>query len=446
MSALSLRTYDSLVAINLDRSYVGFHSANLEVAEISREAWDSILDMKHATTAGASAELSAWNQARSTFSENAPRKHVFVVNVTQVCNLQCKYCAAGGDGSYGDPIKRIVVQETIPQLEFLMGRVQHGESLQINFFGGEPLLYPEGMRVLADAARRLAIERNIPLEFTVITNGTLITEETLGVLKDLRAHVTISLDGPPEVNDVRRPSRGGRPTTAAVLGGLSLLLAHKQSLGRIGINSVFGQTSPTSEMPNLVQNFEFVSQFPVDWISFEFDIRERSIEANEAFKFGMGEIARICFAKGGETELRRVTFFDSLFATLDSASPVRNYCGAGKTLLAIDAANQIFACPWDISTPSKKLGTSINLDSSKIAEFSRDFVEQTDCKVCWARSLCGGGCLAIHETATGSRYRLDKSFCDRFRYLAAIGLVYYERCRKISVSDETEATHASTDL
>ena len=119
------------------------------------------------------AALADWQSeilTTTTTQELKKFKRQFTINVTQICNLHCSYCAAGGDGSFGDPIKRISIEKTLPQLRQFIDLIPPQESVHITFLGGEPLLYPEAIRLIANYVNEICQPQEIDVTFLVVTN------------------------------------------------------------------------------------------------------------------------------------------------------------------------------------------------------------------------------------------------------------------------------------
>ncbi|MGZ5279023.1 MAG: radical SAM protein, partial [Pseudobdellovibrionaceae bacterium] len=239
---MELRRWNDILAIKTNEGkFVGYHSRNLEVAELSEEIWKaSAIDVSAAQDAIVG--LNEWNSQPLTSQAEKRSKGFdsFTVNVTQICNLHCAYCAAGGDGSYGDPVKRISVEKTLPQLASFMEKLPAGETFRINFVGGEPLLYPEGIKLLAEYVREKGQQLGLATKFKLVTNGTQFNPTTIELLKIVQPYIIVSLDGPAEINDIRRPSKGGTGVTEKIMDGLRLLQPHKASFDGLEISGVFG--------------------------------------------------------------------------------------------------------------------------------------------------------------------------------------------------------------
>ncbi|XGC80396.1 radical SAM protein [Bdellovibrio bacteriovorus] len=438
---MQLRRHKDIIAIkNGATAPVAFHARNLEVAAISEEAWDSMapttfdngfvmnmLPTEKGVDAEAYSSLEGWDSENSALAvtRNFGSKITsLTLNVTQLCNLHCTYCAAGGDGTYGDPITKIAVDKTLPQIEFFINKLSEGSSFTITFLGGEPLLYPEALKAIADHALKLGGAKGIRTNFNVITNATLVNDKCLEILTSIKANVTVSIDGPPENHDKARPQKNGEGSSKAAIAGLQKLLSRKNELGKILIHAVFSKKNLEVE-----RAYRFFAEFPVNAFEFTFDITESDATANSIFMNEMARVAELAYRRGGETELRKISMFDAYFRALDDQQRTENHCGSGKSLLSIDSNNKIYACPLDVGQKSNQVGLAQEIQSEKLAELQNPLIEKNNCQTCWARYLCGGGCMFVHKTLTGNKHRKHISFCERTRYLISLTLLYYEHSR-----------------
>jgi uncharacterized protein len=426
-TSFKIKSFENIVAIRSSQGRtVGFNALNMEIAKLSEQAWASDLALP---------EIQEWNQEGSLSSSTVPPKdhqvRSLTINVTQVCNLHCTYCAAGGDGTFGDPVKKITIEKTLPQLDFFLNKLSSGDEFRLTFLGGEPLLYPEAVLMIALHARERAEAKGIKMGFVVVTNGTQFNEKVLDVLCQIRPDITISIDGPEHINDALRPSKGGQGSTQTVVRGLQNLLLHRSQLGSIGMSGVFG-----SKNMHLQEAYEFYSRFPIDWFDFTYDHLETSESINQQFTDALLRVADQAFTRGGENELRRIKIFDQYFQSFDSKKKNVNFCGAGKTFLMIDARNQIYTCPWVVGDAKEVVGKDTTLFADRLAPYTQDLVQQNGCGGCWARFVCGGGCMFIHKNKTGDKHLVDTNFCNRTRSLIAASLLYYEVSRFSFNADE----------
>jgi uncharacterized protein len=428
---MKLARNQNIVAIKTDGGkVVGFHATNLQVARLDESAWDAVLEP--AKVGGEIVdELTQWNSevdATTTDAHLAQAARSLSVNVAQVCNLKCTYCAAGGDGTFGDPLKRAELEIIFEQIRGILHDIPEGEEFTLTFFGGEPLTAPHAIRSLARYTKLMATGRDLKLRFTVITNGTLVTEEMAELLAELGCHVTVSLDGPPEVNDKYRKTRGGQGSTARTLAGLQHLQKVRSRLGSLTVGSVFGK-----HHTGVLETYRFLKPFEFDSIKFDFAAENDDAEASREYADQLSLTADEAFRTGGEVELRRIALFDTYFAALDQQRRLQNHCGAGKNYFQIDARGRMTACQWFIGDAKEELGRGTKIDKERLAEYAQPLVELNNCGDCWARFLCGGGCMYANKLKSGSKHTKDQEFCNRTRSTIAKAIERYAEAR---VQDE----------
>ncbi len=421
------RRFKDIVAFKFgDQSPLAFHGKNMEIAEVSEDLWEALNPRsQQPQSTEIMKDLEVWN---SEITDIPPVRSLTVgvrsltVNVAQICNLSCNYCAAGGDGSYGSKTKHLDVAKALPQLRLIAERLNSGESFNITFLGGEPLLYPSGIQQIADYAQLLIAGKNIDLTFSIVTNGTLLTESNVQLLSKIKAHITISMDGPAEINDMVRPRKDGKSTTAAILEGLKNLTSHRDQISSLGVHGVFD-----CHNLNLVEAYDFYSSLNFDRYTFTFSVEETSLEASRSFIEKMELVAAKAFHKGGESELRKIDQFNKHFKILDEQIRIENHCGIRKNLAVMDTQARVYTCPWMVGLKDQEL--DLNNLSGDNSLNNTPLIEQNNCQTCWARHLCGGGCLYIHKKATGSFSKKSDTFCERTQSLIALSFLYYKKAR-----------------
>lgn len=147
-----------------------------------------------------------------------------VLNVSQTCNLGCEYCYANG-GSYGQdtPMMSLeTAQRAVEQVFAVFPRVK-----TVLFFGGEPSLNPEVIRAVCAHIHKLYQAGEIPSlpRLGMVTNGLLLKPEMLECIRDYNLEVTVSLEGPPQINEQLRPSKPGQKDRRAPAQGSYLHIA-----------------------------------------------------------------------------------------------------------------------------------------------------------------------------------------------------------------------------
>jgi uncharacterized protein len=442
---MKIKRFQDIVAVKTEPTdskahplFVAFHARNLEVAEISEQAFDEMTEIQlrtstvplvHSTSKDKDAFLSLknWNEENNPDVKSGKVEFgikSLTLNVTQICNLKCNYCAAGGDGTYGEAINKVSVEKTLPQLKFFLESLKEKSQFNLSFVGGEPFLYPEAMKAIYDYVLAEAKPRQMTCQFMVTTNGTLMTEKAIELLKTMFINITVSLDGEAAVNDQVRPSKDGQSSTAATLQGIEKLVQIKDSLASIGISAVV-----TAENLNIKKSYLFFRTLNVDWYEFNFSYTEKSQSTQDEYLAQMAEIAEIAWQLGGEEELRKIKTLSVYFDVFDDQQRIENFCGAGKSYLMIDAKNRLYTCPWVVGEKDEVVGVGSQLDYEKLVKYQKPLIELNNCQSCWARFVCGGGCMFIHRAHTGDKHKKDELFCERTRGLILMAIMYYKRAR-----------------
>jgi len=441
---MEIRRYKDIIAIKFvpdqtgPENYIAYHSRNLEVAEITPEAFSEMTpitlntaerpDVKTVQDAEARLQIETWNNDTNFQGRTGQINfgiRAVTINVTQICNLKCHYCAAGGDGTYGDPVAKISIEKTLPQLKFFIDQLKENQKFTISFVGGEPLLYPEAIKSIYDYVTALTKVKKINPIFSLTTNGTLINNSVSQILKTMKIHITISLDGAESENNLARPAKDGSNSTELTIQGLHQLTKIHSNIASFGLSAV-----STKENLKIIQTYIFFKTFNPDWYEFNFSYTEKSPSAQTEYLTQMSALAALAYANGGEVELRKIKTFDVYFKLLDDQQRIENHCGAGKSYLMIDARNQLYTCPWVVGEKDEIVGVGSVLNHTKLEKYQKPLIELNNCETCWAKYLCGGGCMFIHRTHTGDKHTKDNLFCERTRGLILITLVYYKLSRE----------------
>jgi uncharacterized protein len=227
------------------------------------------------------------------------------------------------------------------------------------------------------------------------------------------------------VNDVVRPTKTGASSTDQVTEGINRLNQNRIGLGSVGVQGVFG---PYNSKP--LDAYKFYKSLGVDWFDFHFDQESSDVAASEQFTTDLIAIADLAIKEGGEPALRKIKFFNSLFNQLDQKSRVENFCGSGKSYIVLDAKNRAFTCPWAVNDVKLAVGSGTELIPEKLQPIKKSLISTNNCGDCWARHLCGGGCMWAHKKATGDQHRVDTVYCDRTRSLISSAISYYYSLRK----------------
>lgn len=360
-----------------------------------------------------------------------------VLNISQDCNLRCRYCYAGG-GDYG--AKPSLMDEKTAQgvLDTFYRMFDHIENLQ--FFGGEPCLNPWLMdficRDLTQRYRRGAL-KNLP-HFAVVTNGTILSNKIISLLKEFQIGVTISLDGPEYIQDNLR----GRGTYKSVQKFI-------QALDNNGIDFGFESTFTAAHLEagitlNTMMDFFYdnfncseihappVALCPKDSLALNNDT-EREVYRS-AIEYSTENLL-----KGKASSL---SFASRLMDAYTECRPIGLYCPAGFDTLSVDTQGNVFPCFMFTGMDDFRLGNVFDPqfpDRSKLKPIKRRLLENEkwndpDCLSCWASPLCSGCIGADYFKNEG---KLKKTNCEVMKsmiegFLSKIAFFQGEKNKKLN--------------
>jgi uncharacterized protein len=348
-------------------------------------------------------------------AEPAPQS--ISLNVSSSCNLTCGYCYAAR-GSFGGaqpaPMEWSTAKAAIDRL---LANADPSAPITIGFLGGEPFVNRRLIhRVVAYAAARATLGR-LDIRFSVTTNGTLIEPADIALLRDHPFAVTVSLDGAADIQDRQRPRHGGGGGSwQAAVDRVAPLLAAP------GKAKIAARATVTRRNLDIAAALEILAALGYPEVGFAPlrvgpagsgalrdadwpDYLDALIAASrtELQRLGQGLPIRLTNLAVALKQLHR-----------GAASPYP--CGAGGGYFSVSAAGRWYACHRAIGKPSYELGSNAGLDLARRREFvhHRHVHAQPECRSCWARYLCSGGChqeANARSTASCDLIRGWLSFC-----------------------------------
>jgi uncharacterized protein len=327
--------------------------------------------------------------------------------IAQKCNLGCTYCYAQ-QGEFGGAAKNMPLGEALRAVELLTENAEPGAKLNLAFLGGEPLVNREVLRAATRRALELAQARGATINFSITTNGTLLTEDDASFFEDHGFAVSISIDGPRQVHDALRPFKDGRGSYDRVMQRVAPLLKLQRRM------QVSARVTATPR--NLALRETLDSLIAAGFHSVGFSPMLSAPSGNgemqaDDLEVMLGEM----IACGREFERRLRLRQRYPFANMVNAmreihrGTHRPYpCGAGAGYLGVSAEGELAACHRFVGDDEGAMGSlASGVDRSRQAEWlaARHVHRQEPCRSCWARYLCGGGCH--HETIRRGRPACD---------------------------------------
>ena len=318
------------------------------------------------------------------------------LNVSHDCNLRCAYCFAGkGDYSQG---REIMSLETAKKaVDFLIAQSKDRQNLEIDFFGGEPLLNFEVVKNTVAYARSKEAAHNKRFRFTITTNGLMLDDDKIAFINNEMSNIVLSLDGRREVNDRVRARVDGSGCFDAVVPKFQKLIAAREDK-EYYVRGTFTRhnldfASDVAEMHRL--GFDQVSIEPV------------VAPPHEPYALTQDDLPDILseYEKLADMllDLRSrgefCNFFHFMIDLSQGPCAIKRLrgCGCANEYVAITPGGDIYPCHQFIGHKSWKMGSlhdsTFDLKSKK--RFAEATVYQkSDCRECWAKFYCSGGCNA----------------------------------------------------
>jgi uncharacterized protein len=362
--------------------------------------------------------------AAAAHEPRAPR--AVSLNVATSCNLGCAYCYADR-GAFRGPRRPGMSAATMRAAVDRLVSSNAGGRVTLGFIGGEPFANPGLVHEAVAYARSRAAAEGAGIGFSVTTNGTLLRDADVALLRDNAFTVTVSIDGSAAVHDRVRPAAGGGATHARAVAAILPLLrdpggarvSARATLTRldlgvarivadlraIGFEEVGVSPLRTGPRPDLALRNE-------DWGVLLVAMREAAAAEWNSLLGG----ARPAFANL-TVALREIAVGAS------RSLP----CGAADNYVSVSAEGTYSACHRTIDDERFALGdvgSGLSQDVRRTFLAERHVDRQEPCRTCWARYLCGGGCHA--EVAEAGR-----DGCDYVRGWLETCLRYYDAALRV---------------
>jgi uncharacterized protein len=375
-----------------------------------------------------------------TRSEDHPLKAV-CLHAAHACNLACSYCFVAdawrrspgvSQSKLGDAV--LMSPEVGKAAVDLMIRESGAvKQLEVDFFGGEPLLNFDSVIQIADYAREAAARVNKNVHVSLTTNAVGITPEIVRYMDQMRFSVILSIDGRPETHDRWRRFPDGTGSHARVVAGISAYLAHT------AVRDYYVRGTYTRANLDFVSDIAYLLGLGIDRISMEpvvgsaeseYGIRLTDLSAVRRQYESLVIEYRDAARSGHPFE-----FFHFNLGALTGQCHERRLagCGAGNQYLAVTPSGDLYPCHQFVGDSSFRLGNvwSGVTQSEAAHRFRRVGVfEKSQCRRCWARYLCSGGCHAAAYKASGRIDGVDEVACriTKIRLEAALA-AYTETSR-----------------
>lgn len=364
-------------------------------ADEIREAYDELYELKKAGQLFAQDD---YIDVSRYIPVNAPVK-ALCLHVAHDCNLRCKYCFAS-TGDFGQGRKIMPPEIAKKAIDFVIARSGVRHNIEVDFFGGEPLMAWDTVTQTVDYARSLEEKYNKKFRFTITTNGLLLDEDKRKYINENMDNCVLSLDGRREVNDEFRRTVAGTGSYDTIVPKFKALVDERDPNLDYYARGTF-----TSHNLDFAEDVLSIADAGFDRLSVEpvtadpgcgYDLTEDDLPKIEAEYDRLTDIMLERKKEG-----KPFTFFHFMVDLDQGPCVVKRLrgCGAGYEYVAVTPDGDIYPCHQFVGKDEFKQGSvldqSFNMDiAQKFA--GMNIYSRPKCQKCWAKFYCSGGCSAAN--------------------------------------------------
>lgn len=339
------------------------------------------------------------------------------LHIAHTCNLNCSYCFAS-QGKYHGERALMSFEVGKRALDFLIENSGTRRNLEVDFFGGEPLMNFDVVKKLVEYARSIEKEKGKNFRFTLTTNGVLVDDDVIDFANKEMSNVVLSLDGRKEVHDRYRVDYQGRGSYDTIVPKFQKFVKAR------GGKNYYMRGTFTHANPDFLEDiktmlnlgFTELSMEPV--VAAEGDEAALTEEDKPVVMKQYEELAELMLKR--DKEGKPFTFYHYMIDLAGGPCIYKRIsgCGSGTEYMAVTPWGDLYPCHQFVGDEKFKLGDIWHGVENK--EIQNEFAScnvyaRSECRDCWARLYCSGGCAANAYHATGSVKGVYKYGCDLFK-------------------------------
>ena len=339
------------------------------------------------------------------------------LHIAHTCNLNCSYCFAS-QGKYHGERALMSFEVGKRALDFLIENSGTRRNLEVDFFGGEPLMNFDVVKKLVEYARSIEKEKGKNFRFTLTTNGVLVDDDVIDFANKEMSNVVLSLDGRKEVHDRYRVDYQGRGSYDTIVPKFQKFVKAR------GGKNYYMRGTFTHANPDFLEDiktmlnlgFTELSMEPV--VAAEGDEAALTEEDKSVVMKQYEELAELMLKR--DKEGKPFTFYHYIIDLAGGPCIYKRIsgCGSGTEYMAVTPWGDLYPCHQFVGDEKFKLGDIWHGVENK--EIQNEFAScnvyaRSECRDCWARLYCSGGCAANAYHATGSVKGVYKYGCDLFK-------------------------------
>lgn len=339
------------------------------------------------------------------------------LHVAHTCNLNCSYCFAS-QGKYHGERALMSFEVGKRALDFLVENSGTRRNLEVDFFGGEPLMNFDVVKKLVAYARSIEKEKNKNFRFTLTTNGVLIDDDVIEFSNREMSNVVLSLDGRKEVHDKFRVDYAGNGSWEKIVPKFQKFVQAR------GGKNYYMRGTFTHHNPDFLEDIRAMLDLGFNELSMEPVV----CAAGDPSELTQDDLPIVLkqYEKLAELMIEReeagkpFTFYHYMIDLKGGPCIYKRIsgCGSGTEYMAVTPWGDLYPCHQFVGEEKYKLGDVFGGVTNKLAqdEFaSCNVYAREECKDCWAKLYCSGGCAANAYHATGSVKGVYKYGCELFK-------------------------------
>ena len=339
------------------------------------------------------------------------------IHIAHTCNLNCSYCFASQGKYHGD---RAIMSFEVGKraLDFLVENSGSRRNLEVDFFGGEPLMNFDVVKQLVAYARSIEKEHNKNFRFTLTTNGMLIDDDVIDFANREMSNVVLSLDGRKEIHDRYRVDYTGKGSWEKIVPKFQKLVESR------GGKNYYMRGTFTHANPDFLNDIKQMLDLGFTELSMEPVVcapGDPSELTQEDLPVVLDQYEKLAeLMRERDKEGRPFTFYHYMIDLTGGPCIYKHIsgCGSGTEYMAVTPWGDLYPCHQFVGEEKFKLGDIWQgvTNHETVEEFaSCNVYARHECKDCWAKLYCSGGCAANAYHSTGSIKGVYKYGCELFK-------------------------------
>ena len=381
------------------------------------EVLECLDDIKSLEDAGKLFSVDKYEKLAYSYKNESNVIKALCLHVAHTCNLNCSYCFAS-QGKYQGHRALMTYEVGKQAFDFLIAKSGTRKNLEVDFFGGEPLMNWDVVKRLVEYARSVEKQYNKNFRFTLTTNGVLIDDEVIEFCNREMSNVVLSLDGRKEINDHFRVDHEGRGSYDMIVPKFKKFVEARGGRdyymrGTFTHNNV-DFTNDIFHMADL--GFTELSMEPVVCPPDDpYALTEEDLpKLFEQYEILAKEMIRRKKAGNG------FTFYHYMLDLQNGPCIYKRItgCGSGTEYMAVTPWGDLYPCHQFVGDQKFLLGNIWDGVTNKTCQDSFrscNAYAREECRDCWARMYCSGGCAANSYHATGDIHGVYEYGCELFK-------------------------------